>query len=126
MGLSSERIAELMAKKRTKGQYEDLLHFLMTESDEAGIDVQEQWPLELGAKNATALYQGFRNAAEKLEILDQLDILQRDEHVMILVKTRVALMFGEDADVTDSTDEDNTDEESTTDVEDSEPVTASA
>src|SRR5215471_831200 len=120
MSLSKERIAELMAKKRTKGQYEDLLHILM-ESDEAGVDVQEQWPLELSAKNATALYQGFRNAAEKLEILDDLDILQRDEHVMILVKSRVALMFGDDTDIT--SDED-TDSEAT--VEDSEVVIATA
>jgi len=124
MGLSSERIAELMAKKRTKGQYEDLLHFLMTESDEAGIDVQEQWPLELGAKNATALYQGFRNAAEKLEILDQLDILQRDEHVMILVKTRVALMFGDEAeDITEDIDE-ATEDTNSESIESAEPVTA--
>ena len=113
-----------MAKKRTKGQYEDLLHFLMTESDEAGIDVQEQWPLELGAKNATALYQGFRNAAEKLEILDQLDILQRDEHVMILVKTRVALMFGDEAeDITEDIDE-ATEDTNSESIESAEPVTA--
>jgi len=102
MALSAEKIAELMAKKRTKGAYEDKLHILMTESDEPGIDVQEQWPLDFGSKNATALYQGFRNAAEKLEIADQLDILQRDDHVFILVKSRVSEMFEDTTDETEA------------------------
>ena len=95
MALTPAQIAELMAKKRTKGVYEDKLNILYTESDEAGVDVAEQWPLEFSGKNATTLYQGFSNAAKKLEIEDAVDIVNRDGHVFILVKTRVALVLSD-------------------------------
>jgi hypothetical protein len=98
MGLTNAQIAELMAKKRTKGVYEDKMTFLYTESDEAGVDVAETWPVEFGGKNATTLYQGFSNAAKKLELEDAVDIVNRDGHVFILVKTRVALVLAVDAD----------------------------
>ena len=95
MGLTAEQIAGLMAKKRTKGVYEDKLNILYTESDEAGVDVAEQWPLDFSGKSATTLYQGFSNAAKKLEIDDAVDIVNRDGHVFILVKTRVALVLAD-------------------------------
>jgi len=91
MGLSNDKIAELYANKRTKGLYEEKLAVFMTESDEAGIDPAETWPMDFGKKQASTLYQGFRNAADKLKVADQLDILQRDEHVFILNKARVEL-----------------------------------
>lgn len=91
-GLTQEQIAELLAKKRTKGVYEAKLTELYSDSDEAGIDVAETWP-ELAGKNATTLYQGFNNAAKKLELEDAVDIVNRDGHVFILVKTRVAVVM---------------------------------
>lgn len=99
MGLSSEKIAELYANKRTKGLYEERFNELMTESDEPGIDPAEEWPLDFGKKSATTMYQGFRNAAEKLGCMDQVDILQRDNHVFILVKSRVELALSDDTEV---------------------------
>jgi len=91
MGLSIEQIMELQAKKRVKGLYEDRLRDLMVNSDEPGIDVTEKWPVDFSAKSATTLYQGFRNAADKLRIADQVDVLQREDHVFVLVKSRVAV-----------------------------------
>jgi hypothetical protein len=95
MGLTAEQIAGLMAKKRTKGVYEEKLNELYSDSDEAGVDVAETWPLEFAGKSATTLYQGFSNAAKKLEIDDAVDIVNRDGHVFILVKTRVALVLAD-------------------------------
>lgn len=95
MGLTPEQIAGLMAKKRTKGLYEEKLTFLYSDSDEAGVDVAETWPVEFGQKNATTLYQGFSNAAKKLDMEDAVDIVNRDGHVYILVKTRVAIVMAE-------------------------------
>ena len=95
MGLTPQEIQSLMAKKRTKGLYEEKLTFLYSDSDEAGVDVKEQWPVEFGQKNATTLYQGFTNAAKKLDLEDAVDVINRDGHVFILVKTRVALVMQE-------------------------------
>jgi hypothetical protein len=95
MGLTPEEIAGLMAKKRTKGLYEEKLVFLYNDTDEAGVDVAETWPVEFGAKTATTLYQGFSNAAKKLDMEDSVDIVNRDGHVFILVKSRVALVLAD-------------------------------
>jgi hypothetical protein len=99
MGLTAEQIQGLYAKRRVKGLYALRLNELM-ESDEPGVDPMEQWPVDFGGKNATTIYQGFRNAAEKLgyslEADGQLDIMQRDEHVFILVTERCQLVLNED------------------------------
>lgn len=94
MGLTPEQIKGLMAKKRTKGIYDERL-MEVYESDEAGVDVAETWPVDFSEKNATTLYQGFSNAAKRLEMEDAVDIVNRDGHVFILVKTRVALVLAE-------------------------------
>ena len=120
MALSKERIAELYGNRRVKGLYEERLTFLMTESDEPGIDPAEEWPMDFTtispengervSKNASTLYQGFNNAAKKLGITDQLDVIQRDGSVFILVKSRVSEMFEDDED-TDTTDGESDEEE---------------
>jgi len=97
MPLTREQVRELLAKKRVKGVYEDKLFFLLNDSDEPGVDVVETWPIEFTVitdgkrvpKTANTLYQGFRNASEKLKVEDQVDIINRDGHVYILVKSRV-------------------------------------
>jgi len=127
MALSKERIAELYGNRRVKGLYEERLTFLMTESDEPGIDPAEEWPMDFAvvktttnpdgtttqervSKSASTLYQGFNNAAKKLGITDQLDVIQRDGSVFILVKSRVSEMFEDDED-TDTTDGESDEEE---------------
>jgi len=120
MGLTLEQIMELQSKKRIKGLYEDKLYDLMNKSDEPGIDPAEEWPLDFGQKQASTLYQGFRNAAEKLQIADQVEILQRDNHVFILVKSRVALALLPSDETNGDTASDVSDES----VENTEPVTA--
>lgn len=97
MGLSPEQIQGLLAKKRVKGLYEEKLTFLYSDSDEAGVDVKEQWPVEFGQKSATTLYQGFSNAAKKLDLEDAVDVINRDGHVFILVTTRANLVITEAA-----------------------------
>jgi len=94
MGLSPEQIQGLLAKKRVKGLYEEKLTFLYSDSDEAGVDVAETWP-ELAGKPATTLYQGFSNAAKKLNLEDAVDVINRDGHVFILVTTRATLVVQE-------------------------------
>ena len=94
MGLTPEQIKGLMAKKRTKGIYDERL-MEVYESDEAGVDVAETWPVDFSEKSATTLYQGFSNAAKRLEMEDAVDIVNRDGHVFILVKTRVALVLAD-------------------------------
>jgi hypothetical protein len=94
MGLTPEQIKGLMAKKRTKGIYDERL-MEVYESDEAGVDVAETWPVDFSEKSATTLYQGFSNAAKRLEMEDAVDIVNRDGHVFILIKTRVALVLAE-------------------------------
>ena len=91
MPLSPDKIQELLANKRTKGLYEDKLSWIMTESDEPGFDPAEEWPVHFRNKKASTLYQGFRNAAEKLEVTDQVEVISRDDHVFILVTSRVDL-----------------------------------
>jgi hypothetical protein len=61
------------------------------------VDVKETWPTEFGQKSATTLYQGFSNAAKKLDLEDAVDIVNRDGHVYILVKTRVAIVMEQEA-----------------------------
>jgi hypothetical protein len=94
MGLSPEQIQGLLAKKRVKGLYEEKLTFLYSDSDEAGVDVAETWP-EFAGKPATTLYQGFSNAAKKLNLEDAVDVINRDGHVFILVTTRATLVVAE-------------------------------
>ena len=98
MGLTIEQIRALRAKKKVKGIYEDKLHQLLTESDEPGVDVAETWPEDFTfinddgervSKAANTLYQGFTNAASKLEVEDQVDIMNREGHVFIMVLSRI-------------------------------------
>lgn len=92
MALTADQIQKLYATRRVKGLYEAKMNFLLTESDEPGVDVKEDWPTEFGEKSATTLYQGFSKAAEKLEVAEQVDVVQRDGTVFILVKARVAVL----------------------------------
>lgn len=87
MALTHEQIRSVYAKRRVKGEYEEKLTELY-ESDEPAVDVAESWPANFASKNAGTLYQGFQNAAKKLEIADAVDILNRDGHVFIMVKSR--------------------------------------
>jgi len=66
-GLSPERIAELMAGRARNVYKPKLTQFV--ESDEAGVDPREVWPLEFKDKKASALYQGFRGVATEAGIL---------------------------------------------------------
>jgi len=109
MGLTTEQVQALLAKKRTKGLYEDRLVELTTESDEMGVNPVESWPLDFNGKSATTMYQGFRNAATKLGISEDIDVIQRDGAVFLLVKSRCAGVLGGDA-TEDTTSEDSNEE----------------
>lgn len=92
MPLSQDKILELYANRRTKGLYEEKLAE-KNATDEPGFDPREDYPALFGKKNATTLYQGFRNAAEKLDLEDQVEVIQRDGNVFILFKSRVEPML---------------------------------
>lgn len=89
-GISADKLSELMGKARTRNTYgPKLLEFM--ESDEAGINPAEVWPMEFGEKLTTTLYQGFMNAAKKSDLKDKIKILQSDDNVFILHNERAAV-----------------------------------
>jgi hypothetical protein len=98
-GLSSDLIADLMANSRTRNAYgPKLVEFC--NSDEAAINPAEAWPTEFGGKKTTTLYQGFRLAADKADLLYSAEkpdapllVKLSDDNVFILHRERVELMM---------------------------------
>lgn len=85
--LSAEFIADLMANTRTRNQYgPKLLEFF--NSDEAGINPAEAWPLEFGNKKPATLYQGFVTALNKAgEDVRSLVKIKKHKDVVFLLHT---------------------------------------
>jgi len=89
--LDLDQITELLAKGRTRGLYEAKLGEFV-ESDEPAINVAETWPIELGKKPATTLYQGFNNLLNKNDLKETIEVKQADGNVYLLHKDRVKLL----------------------------------
>jgi hypothetical protein len=90
MPLSNDRIREIYAKRRTKGQYQTFLAALL-ESGDNGCDVKETWP-QLQDKKASTIKQGFENAKntkDAPEGADAVDVIVDGEDVF-LINTSVA------------------------------------
>ena len=104
-GLTPDQIQDLLGKRRKKGLYEDRLVELM-ESDELGVNPADTWSIDFAKKSATTMYQGFRNAATKLEISNDVDVIQRDGAVFLLVKSRCENLVTP-SDTDDPTEEDD-------------------
>lgn len=90
MALSQDKIAALYAAKRTRGFYREVLETQLA-GEENGFAAKETYP-KLNGKETSTIYQGFRNAAEKMGISEQLDILNSDEEVYVIFKDRVELV----------------------------------
>jgi hypothetical protein len=93
LGLSNEKITELMGAGRARNAYGPKLVTFM-ESDEAAINPVEVWPIEFQAKQASTLYQGFLTAVKKANLEDQVLVKQNDGNVYLLHKERVAIALG--------------------------------
>lgn len=93
MPLDNDTILALYTNRRKKGMYVERLDQAYNDSDEAGIDPAEDWPLDFANKVASTMYQGFRNAAETLGIEDKVEIMNRDGHVFILFTDRVNVIL---------------------------------
>jgi hypothetical protein len=93
LGLSNEKITELMGAGRARNAYGPKLVTFM-ESDEAAINPVEVWPIEFQAKQASTLYQGFLTAVKKANLEDQVLVKQNDGNVYLLHKERVAVALG--------------------------------
>lgn len=91
MALTPEQVQALYAKRRTRGAYAEILAEALANSDENGFAVKATFP-QFAEKPATTLYQGFRNAADKLKISDNVDILNSDDEVFVIFKDRVSLV----------------------------------
>lgn len=91
-GMTEDQIRELLGKSRGRNTYGPKLVEFM-ESDEAAINPKDAWPAELSNKSASALYQSFRQAAEKAGVADQLQISQVGGEVFILHKEKVAVVL---------------------------------
>jgi hypothetical protein len=69
-GLTQEEIRQILQKRRRRGVYEQyLIEFL--KSNEAGVNVKEQWP-DLAVKKASSLKQGFDGLKDKATFKEQL------------------------------------------------------
>jgi|SRR6516164_8833889 hypothetical protein len=93
MGLDPKLVEKLYATRRVKGGYLAILA-QASESDENGFAAKETYP-QLKDKAAATIYQGFRNAAEKLlgdEWTQTLDILNSDDEVYVIFKDRIQLV----------------------------------
>jgi hypothetical protein len=89
-GLDPKLVASLYAKRRTRGGYVEILTEA-AQSDENGFAAKATYP-QLAEKNPATLYQGFRNAAEKMGIAEKVDILNSDDEVYVIFKERVHLV----------------------------------
>lgn len=114
-GLSKDFLTELASKSRSKNVYGPKLLTWINDSDEAGIDVQEVWPMEFAAKKPTALYQGFLNAVKSADLEGLVQVKNFDGKVYLLHKERVALITGE-SEIEDTTDENDTENEDNPDA----------
>jgi hypothetical protein len=85
-GLTAEQIATLLGKTRQKGLYVEKLNEFI-DSEEAGIDVGEQW-VEFRDKKATTLKQGFDNAKDHKDAREDADktvkVVSNEEHVYLI------------------------------------------
>jgi hypothetical protein len=75
-GLDDAMIQELLGKSRTRNAYGPKLADFY-ESDEAAINVAETWPVEFGKKAPATLAQGFNIAADKADMKDKVQIINR-------------------------------------------------
>jgi hypothetical protein len=89
MALTQDQIEAIYAKRRRKGEYAVILND-QREGDENGFAAKATYPT-LKSKSATTIYQGFRNAAEKLSLTDVVDIINSDDEVFVLFTDRVEL-----------------------------------
>jgi hypothetical protein len=88
MPLSPDKVQALYANRRQKGFYAICLNE-QRESDENGFAAKETYPRLKDKSNAT-IVQGFKNAAEKLELLDVVDVISDgDEDVFVIFTDRV-------------------------------------
>lgn len=97
--LSNEVIAALMGKSRTRNAYGPKL-IAFDESDDAGVNPVEAWPLEFGQKKPATLYQGFRTAIEKANLGEKIEVKRSEDSVFLLHKERVAVLMAELNDAT--------------------------
>jgi hypothetical protein len=115
VGLDQETISKLMGESRQRNTYgPKLMEFI--NSDEAGINPADAWPVEFGKKNASTLYQGFLTAAKKANVANDIRILQNDGNVFLLHKERASVAAG----LTSVTEEDEADENESDESGDSE------
>lgn len=88
-GLTPEQIMQVRAGARgEKGMYAQILEYLLSETDEAAIDVLDNYP-EFQGKNLASVALGFRGAAKKAKVDDEFIITQQGESLFILVKSRL-------------------------------------
>jgi hypothetical protein len=85
MALTAEQVRAIYAKRRTKGQYTELLTAFI-ESGDTGVSVKEEWT-QLADKKAPTLKQGFENAKEKKDApegADTVDVITDGDDVFLI------------------------------------------
>lgn len=104
-GLPTDVILGLMQNTRTRNAYGPKLLDFMENSDEAGINPVDIWPVEFGGKEAATLYQGFMKAVKDAELSDTIKVIRREDSVFILHLDRVSLALNADSEENATEDE---------------------
>lgn len=86
MGLTPEEIQSLLGATRQKGQYIGRLNEFIA-SGVGAVCVQEEWPADFAAKQASTIKQGFENSKNSKnagEGSDNVKVIKNDEKVYLV------------------------------------------
>lgn len=88
MALSQAQIDAIYAKRREKGLYAKILAEQLN-GEENGFAAKETYP-RLAGKEASTIYQGFRNALDKLgdTVTEGVDVINMDDEVFVIFTDR--------------------------------------
>jgi hypothetical protein len=91
MPLTIDEVNDLLANTKTKGAYRQAVEDFI-DSDEIAVNPAETWPELFGNKTATAMYQSFNNAIQKMNgAAEQVELRKREDAVYLLHKGRIQL-----------------------------------
>ena len=76
--ISAEKIQEVQAKARKRGEYAELLQELLEAEEVQGTQV------DLEGKNAATVYQGFNNAIKSAKVQELVRVVRSGDEVFLI------------------------------------------
>jgi hypothetical protein len=96
-GLSISEVRDLLSKGKSRNIYGPcVLEFI--NSDEAGVNPREAWPINFETTKASAMYQSFNKAVKDANLEDVVQVKQHDSECFLIHKERYALAVAAMAD----------------------------